>query len=268
MGQSPVNTAKAAILSNAGGGPTNNAPVVDAGGPVEYLPSSSSATPEQIAAANATSDPIASLNASQGWTASDVPYLQSIGASPEVIEAAKQKITADEITRQIETDAAYQEAADKALAENQAANYGATPEEVAKANAAMAANAGITFKQALDGVRAGLLVNAIAGDPLGLGGGQPQQSAPAGFAQVPIPEDWKSPTYAPSAAPIDLESIFSNQNMLANTQWQNLPNQQPNVSFNDIFAAGQQQTPMGTPVDINQIVSSILGQTATSQKLA
>lgn len=121
---------------------------------------------------------------------------------------------------------------------------------------------GLTFAQAADLAKAGLLVNAITGDPLGLGGGQPEQAAPTRFEIVPVPTEWKSPTYATSAAPIDLESIFSNQNMLGGTQWQDLPSQR-NMSFNDIFAAGQQQTPMGTPVDINQIVGSILGQTAT-----
>lgn len=121
---------------------------------------------------------------------------------------------------------------------------------------------GLTFSQAADLAKAGLLVNAITGDPLGLGGGQPEQAAPTRFEIVPVPTEWKSPTYATSAAPIDLESIFSNQNMLVGTQWQDLPSQR-NMSFNDIFAAGQQQTPMGTPVDINQIVGSILGQTAT-----
>jgi hypothetical protein len=110
-----------------------------------------------------------------------------------------------------------------------------------------------------------LLVNSITGDPLGLGdsGGGSGSTGPTGFAQVPIPAEWKSPTYAAPSAPIDLSSIFSNQNMLGGTQWQGLPSQR-NVSFNDIFAAGQQQTPMGTPVDINQIVSAILGQNATS----
>ena len=124
---------------------------------------------------------------------------------------------------------------------------------------------GLTFAQAADLARAGLLVNAITGDPLGLSGsgGGGGGNAPTGFAMVPIPEDWKSPTYAASSAPIDLNSIFSNQNMLGGTQWAGLPSQR-NLSFNDIFAAGQQSTPMGTPVDINQIVSSILGQTATS----
>jgi len=126
---------------------------------------------------------------------------------------------------------------------------------------------GLTFAQAADLARAGLLVNAITGDPLGLSGGGQGSTAPTGFAMVPIPEEWESPTYAASAAPIDLNSIFSNQNMLMNTQWKDLPSQR-NMSFNDIFASGQQQTPMGTPVDINQIVSSILGQAATSQKPA
>jgi len=124
--------------------------------------------------------------------------------------------------------------------------------------------AGMTVSDALNYARVGLMVNAFVGDPLGLGGDQPSgAAAPTGFAQVEIPSEWKSPTYAASSAPIDLNSIFSNQNMLGGTQWQNLPNQQ-NMSFNDIFASGQQQTPMGTPVDINQIVSSILGQAATS----
>lgn len=128
---------------------------------------------------------------------------------------------------------------------------------------------GMSFADAMNYARAGLLINSIVGDPLGLSGsgGSGGNAAPTGFAQVPIPAEWKSPTYAAPSAPIDLESIFSNQNMLMNTQWQGLPSQN-NLSFNDIFAAGQQQTPMGSPVDINQIVSSILGQAATSQKPA
>lgn len=131
--------------------------------------------------------------------------------------------------------------------------------------ATSAASAGLTFSEALNAARAGLLINAITGDPLGLSdvSGGNQTFANSGYAVVPVPTGWKSPTYATSAAPIDLESIFSNQNMLGGTQWQDLPSQR-NMSFNDIFAAGQQQTPMGTPVDINQIVGSILGQTATS----
>jgi hypothetical protein len=39
-------------------------------------------------AANATADPIAAMNAIQGWTASDVGYLASIGASQAIIDAA------------------------------------------------------------------------------------------------------------------------------------------------------------------------------------
>ena len=39
-------------------------------------------------AANATADPIAAINAIQGWTTSDVAYLASIGASQAIIDAA------------------------------------------------------------------------------------------------------------------------------------------------------------------------------------
>ena len=45
-------------------------------------------TTDTIAAAAGTADPIAALNASAGWGASDIGYLQSIGASPDIIAAA------------------------------------------------------------------------------------------------------------------------------------------------------------------------------------
>jgi hypothetical protein len=126
---------------------------------------------------------------------------------------------------------------------------------------------GLTFNEALNYVRGGLLVNSLAGDPLGLGGEQPSGGGgQTGFSIVPVPTSWKTPTYAKSSAPIDLESIFTNKNLLGGTQWQGSVNQQPNITFNDIFASGQQSTPMGQPVNINQIVSAILGQNAASQK--
>ena len=144
---------------------------------------------------------------------------------------------------------------------------GASAAEVTAAKTAMVEK-GLTFSQAMNYVRGGLLVNALTGDPLGLGGSQPSGGGggATGFDQVPIPAEWRSPTYSAPSAPIDLSSIFTDQNLLAGTQWQGLPTQQPNVSFNDIFASGQQQTPMGNMVDINQIVSSILGQNTASQK--
>jgi len=139
---------------------------------------------------------------------------------------------------------------------------GASPNTWTNAGAGKALTAG----QVLNYARGGLLVNALTGDPLGLGGEQPSGGGQTGFDIVPIPTSWKSPTYAQSSAPIDLESIFSTNNMLGGTQWQGMQNQRPNITFNDIFASGQQRTPMGQPVDINQIVSAILGQNAASQK--
>jgi hypothetical protein len=164
------------------------------------------------------------------------------------------------------TEAAYQEAARVAAAENAAAGYGATEAELAAASNAMATS-GITFKQALEGVRTGLLVNAITGDPLGLGGDQGGGGGgggSTGFAQVPIPAEWKSPTYTYTPVQsLTFEDLFPGVS-LQGTQWQGLQNAKPNVTFNDIFASGMQSTPMGTPVDINQIVSSIVGQAAKS----
>jgi hypothetical protein len=145
-------------------------------------------------------------------------------------------------------------------------DYGdATPAEIVKAKELMGLK-GFTFAQALNAVRAGLLVNALTGDPLGLagdtggGGGGGGGGGDTGFAIVPVPAEWRSPTYAAPAAPIDINSLFTDMNLLGGTQFQGLVGQKPNISFNDIFASGQQRTPMGTPVDINQIVSAILGQ--------
>jgi hypothetical protein len=50
---------------------------------------SSGVAPEIIAAANATTDPIAALNALTGSTTADIGYLQSIGATPELIATAE-----------------------------------------------------------------------------------------------------------------------------------------------------------------------------------
>jgi hypothetical protein len=140
---------------------------------------------------------------------------------------------------------------------------GATEAELAQARAAMAST-GWTMGQALDAVRAGLLVNAITGDPLGLGGGQPEQAAPKGFDIVPVPTDWKSPTYASTPVQnVSFEDLFPGVS-LQGTQWAGLQNAQPNMSFNDIFASGLQSTPMGMPVNINDIVGNIIGQSAKS----
>jgi hypothetical protein len=142
----------------------------------------------------------------------------------------------------------------------------ATPAELEKARAAMAANPSITFKQALDGIRTGLFINSITGDPLGLaettsgnvGGGS------AGFDIVPIPAEWKSPTYTSTPVQsVTFEDLFPGVS-LQGTQWAGLQNAQPNMSFNDIFASGLQSTPMGTPVNINDIVGAIIGQSAKS----
>jgi hypothetical protein len=130
---------------------------------------------------------------------------------------------------------------------------------------------GLTVGNALDYLRLGTVINALTGDPLKL---VPDNKVvdntlkPTAFEQIPIPTNWRSPTYAAAAAPIDLNSLFTDQNLLAGTQWQGLVNQRPNLTFNDIFASGMQRTPMGNPVNINQIVSAILGQDTASQKPA
>ena len=51
-----------------------------------------------------------------------------------------------------------------------------------------------------------------------------QDTGPTGFPIVPVPEDWKSPTYTkdlPTTAPTQLPPIdFGNRNLLIGTQWE------------------------------------------------
>lgn len=246
-----LNAGKAAILSNVGAesGATGESAATPEtsidyyGGNYAGTETSSFLTPEQLAQYGSAAVPVtaeAITSDIAGATPAAESEIDYYGGNYAGTEASS-FLTPDEI-----------------------AYYGPISEaEMASATSA-ASSTGWTFKQALDAVRAGLLVNAITGDPLGLSGTTSGNvgSGSTGFEIVPVPTEWKSPTYAPSAAPIDLESIFSNQNMLGGTQWQNLPSQN-NPTFNEIFASGQQYTPMGTPVDINQIVGSILGQTTT-----
>lgn len=49
-----------------------------------------------------------------------------------------------------------------------------------------------------------------------------------GFNIVPVPSDWKSPTYNQQFTPLDLNSLFTTANLLKGTQWENLP---PEIKF-------------------------------------
>jgi hypothetical protein len=193
-----------------------------------------------LAAANATSDPIATLNALQGFTYSDLEYLSTLsGMTPEILaQATANNALLTPIPREV---------------------IPAGSSTVTPATAGTVAGTGITLADVIKTVPLVGTVTSILNPP------KPPTTptTPTGFGIVPIPSDWRSPTYSAPSAPVDFNSLFTDQNLLAGTQWQGLPNQR-NVTFNDIFASGQQQTPMGQPVNINQIVSSILGQNTVS----
>jgi hypothetical protein len=184
-------------------------------------------------------------------------YAEQLAAEQAAIALATEQAAAAAAAEQLAAQIAAENAAYDQAMQDLAKNY------VSPQFATSAAAQGLTFKQALDATRAGLLVNAITGDPLGLndvGGSAGNNFAESGFAQVPIPEDWKSPTYTYSPVQnVTFEDLFPSVS-LQGTQWQNMPQAQ---TFNEMFASGR-QTPMGSPVDINQIVGSILGQSATS----
>lgn len=189
------------------------------------------------------------------------PASEQIAAEQAAAQASAQQFAAEQAAAQ-----AAQEEAARLAAENAAydqAMQDLSNNYVSPQFATAAAAQGMTFKQGLDAVRAGLLVNALTGDPLGLsdvGAGGGQSFAQTGFQQVPIPTEWKSPeyTYTP-VQNVSFEDLFPGVS-LQGTQWQNMPQAQ---TFNQLFASGQQQTPMGSPVDLNQIVGSILGQSTT-----
>lgn len=68
-------------------------------------------------------------------------------------------------------------------------------------------------------------VNSLVNPP-SLGGGP--STGGGGFNIVPVPSDWKSPTYNQQFTPLDLNSLFTTANLLKGTQWENLP---PEIQF-------------------------------------
>ncbi len=78
----------------------------------------------------------------------------------------------------------------------------------------------LTARDVLNMANVGLTAAAILNPP------EMDQGTGATFYPLqPIPEDWKSPVYQTEFTPIDLNSIFGNQNLLANTQWAIQPQQ-------------------------------------------
>lgn len=78
----------------------------------------------------------------------------------------------------------------------------------------------LTPKDVLNLANVGLTAAAILNPP------EMDQGTGATFYPLqPIPEEWKSPVYQTEFTPIDLNAIFGNQNLLANTQWANQPQQ-------------------------------------------
>jgi hypothetical protein len=74
-----------------------------------------------------------------------------------------------------------------------------------------------TASEIIDMIRLGVLGASVLGATT-------QETGPTGFPIVPVPADWKSPTYAkdlPSVAPTQLPPIdFGNRNLLIGTQWE------------------------------------------------
>jgi hypothetical protein len=68
-------------------------------------------------------------------------------------------------------------------------------------------------------------INSLVNQP-SMGGGT--TTGGGGFNMVPIPSDWKSPTYNQQFTPTDLNKLFTTANLLKGTQWENLP---PEIKF-------------------------------------
>lgn len=129
-----------------------------------------------------------------------------------------------------------------------------------------------TTREIIDMIRLGMLGASVLG-------AANQDTGPTGFPIVPVPEDWKSPTYTkdlPSVAQTQLPPIdFGNRNLLIGTQWEKFldPNYgqvpQP-VQFNqlssmsydrlmDILGTGRDTLP-SQALSINDVISGIQNQ--------
>jgi hypothetical protein len=129
-----------------------------------------------------------------------------------------------------------------------------------------------TTREIIDMIRLGMLGASVLG-------AANQDNGPTGFPIVPVPEDWKSPTYTkdlPSVAQTQLPPIdFGNRNLLIGTQWEKFldPNYgkvpQP-VQFNqpssmsydrlmDILGTGRDTLP-SQALSINDVISGIQNQ--------
>ena len=106
----------------------------------------------------------------------------------------------------------------------------------------------ITPKDVLNVANLAMTANSLINPP------ELPQVTTSGYELQPIPETWKSPVYQQEFTPIDLNTIFGNQNLLANTQWATQPQQ---VQF--------AQAP--TMQNLTDIISGInFGQNAVSDQ--
>ena len=138
-------------------------------------------------------------------------YAEQLAAEQAAAALAAEQAAAAQAAQIAAENAAYDQAMQDLVNKN-----------VSPVFASSAAAQGLTFKEGLDAVRAGLLINAITGDPLGLsdiGGSGGANFANLGFAQVPIPEEWTSPTYTYSPVEnVTFEDLFPGVS-LQGTQW-------------------------------------------------
>lgn len=129
-----------------------------------------------------------------------------------------------------------------------------------------------TTREIIDMIRLGMLGASVLG-------AANQDTGPTGFPIVPVPEDWKSPTYTkdlPSVAQTQLPPIdFGNRNLLIGTQWEKfldpnygkIPqpvqfNQPSSMSYDrlmDILGTGQDVLP-SQALSINDVISGIQNQ--------
>lgn len=127
-----------------------------------------------------------------------------------------------------------------------------------------------TLDEVLQGVKDVAKVAALVNTADSVLNPPTQETVKKGFDIVPVPTEWKSPTYDQTFTPVDLDSIFKN---LQGTQYQWKP--RPDITggaymgspvnisdiVNKIMSA--ELTPTTMPSQITNAVGGILGPTAT-----
>lgn len=241
--------------------------------PVEQPPVQQAPTPVEVTAPRVEAPKVEAPTTVDQVIASIIPELVMTSQAPKEPEQPIPTIVAPPIQETVPQITTIAERPSKITNETEPA-----PVIVAPPIANTVPPKTYTASEIIDMIRLGVLGASV------LNATTPE-TGPTGFPIVPVPEDWKSPTYTkdlPAVAPTQLPPIdFGNRNLLIGTQWEKfldpnygkVPapvqfNQPSNMSYNQLRSIlGNSRDVLPSQVlSINDVISGIqnqYGQTPT-----